>query len=78
MFIVFFVTLRQKSRTYLVSTKKETCFFVLCSTFVTLEEIAGFLYIKAVWGIEEKAGYDLEAVLNSTFCYKLLSMSTRR
>ena len=39
--------------------------------FVTLEEFAGFLYIKAVWGTEEKAGYELETVLNSTFCYKL-------
>ena len=39
--------------------------------FVTLQEFAGFLYIKAVWGIEEKRGYELEAVLNSTFCYKL-------
>ena len=28
-----FVTLRQKSRRYSVSTKKETDFFVLCSTF---------------------------------------------
>ena len=45
---------------------------------VTLQEFVGFLCIKAVWGIEEKQGYDLETVLNSTFCYKLLSMSTRR
>lgn len=44
--------------------------------FVTLEEISVFLCIKAVWGIEEKQGYDLETVLNSTFCYKLLSMNT--
>ena len=28
-------------------------------------------------GFEEKAGYDLETVLNSTFCYVLLSMNTR-
>ena len=35
--------------------------------FVTLQEFAGFLYIKAVWEIEEKQGYDLETVLNSTF-----------
>ena len=41
--------------------------------FVTLEEISAFLCIKAVWGIEEKQGYDLETVLNSTFCYKLLN-----
>ena len=39
--------------------------------FVTLEEIAEFLCIKAVWRIEEKMGYELETVLNSTFCYKL-------
>ena len=39
--------------------------------FVTLQEIAIFLYIKAVWGIEEKLGYELETVLNSAFCYKL-------
>ena len=38
---------------------------------VTLEEIAEFLCIKAVWRIEEKMGYELETVLNSTFCYKL-------
>ena len=35
--------------------------------FVTLEGFAGFLYIKAVCGFERKWGYDLEAVLNSTF-----------
>ena len=45
--------------------------------FVTLEEFSAFLYIKAVWGIEENLGYELATVLNSTFCYKLLSMSTR-
>ena len=39
--------------------------------FVTLEEFSAFLYIKAVWGIERKWGYDLATVLNSTFCYKL-------
>ena len=39
--------------------------------FVTLEEFSAFLCIKAVWGIEEKLGYELETVLNSTFCYKL-------
>ncbi len=45
--------------------------------FVTLQEIAIFLYVKAVWGIEKFPGYELETVLNSTFYYKLLSMSTR-
>ena len=39
--------------------------------FVTLQEFAGFLYIKAVKRIEKKRGYELETVLNSTFCYKL-------
>jgi len=38
---------------------------------VTLEEIAGFLYIKAMQRIEKFWGYDLETVLNSMFCYKL-------
>ena len=37
-----------------------------------------FLCIKAVWGIDENLGYELETVLNSTFCYELLSMNTRR
>ena len=49
-----------------------------CFFFVTLQEFAGFLYIEAVWGFEDFLGYGLETVLNSTFCYKLLSMSTRR
>ena len=31
--------------------------------FVTLEEFAGFLYIKAMQRIEKKWGYDLETVL---------------
>ena len=39
--------------------------------FVTLQEIATFLYVKAVWVIEEKLGYELATVLNSAFCYKL-------
>ena len=52
--------------------KKINEFILFCSRlFITLEEIAVFLYIKAVWGIEEKLGYELETVLNSTFCYKL-------
>ena len=50
--------------------KRFTLYYFL-RFFVTLEEFAGFLYIKAVWGTEEKAGYELETVLNSTFCYKL-------
>ena len=41
------------------------------SFFVTLQEFSVFLCINAVWGIEVKLGYELETVLNSTFCYKL-------
>ena len=44
--------------------------------FVTLEDFSAFLCIKAVWGIEENLGYELATVLNSTFCYELLSMNT--
>ncbi len=44
--------------------------------FVTLEEFAIFLCIKAVPRIEKNWGYDLETVLNSTFCYKLHSMNS--
>ena len=47
-------------------------FFV--GLFVTLEEIAIFLCIKAVRRIGKNWGYDLETVLNSTFCYELHSM----
>ena len=39
--------------------------------FVTLEEFAGFLCIKAMQGIEKILNYDIETVLNSMFCYKL-------
>ena len=41
--------------------------------FVTLQEFSAFLCLKAIWGIERKWGYDLETVLNSTFCYELHS-----
>ena len=44
--------------------------------FVTLQDFSAFLCIKAVWEIMEKLGYELETVLNSTFCYELLSMNT--
>ena len=41
---------------------------LFCSRLsVTMEEFAGFLCIKAVWGIEENQGYELATVLNSTF-----------
>ena len=33
--------------------------------------LGSFLCIKAVWGIEEKLGYELATVLNSTFCYEM-------
>ena len=52
-------------------TKEFVLFF--SRFFVTLLEIAFFLYIKTVWGIEGKWGNDLDTVLNSTFCYKLLN-----
>ena len=51
--------------------------FLFSLFFVTLQEFSAFLCIKAVWGIEEKLGYELATVLNSTFCYELLSMNTR-
>ena len=44
----------------------------LHSFFVTLQDFSVSLCIKAVWGIDEKMGYELETVLDSTFCYKLL------
>ena len=47
-------------------------FILYCTRLsVTLEEIAGFLYIKAMQRIEEIQGYEIETVLNSMFCYKL-------
>ena len=55
--LVFFVTLASPN--------------LLALFFVTLEEIAGFLCIKALQRIEKFGGYDLETVLNSLFCYKL-------
>ena len=45
--------------------------------FVTLQEFSALLCIKAVCGIEGKWGYELETVLNSTFCYEMHSMNTR-
>jgi hypothetical protein len=52
--------------------KKKEQISLLCPRFfVTLQEFAGFLYIKAIWGIEEKLGYELATLLNSTFCYEL-------
>ena len=45
---------------------------ILQIIIVTLEEFAIFLYIKAVWEMEEKSGYDIETVLLSPNCYKLL------
>ena len=46
---------------------KNINYWLFRSFFVTLEEISAFLYIKAVWGIDENLGYELATVLNSTF-----------
>ena len=46
---------------YSVSAKQRNSFF---RNFV---RILSFSFIKAVWGIEEKLGYELETVLNSHF-----------
>ena len=51
-------------------------YLVFLFFFVTLQKFSAFLYLKAVWGIEENLGYELATVLNSTFCYELLSMNT--
>ena len=53
------------SRTYSVSAKKEQILLFCSRLFVTLEEIAGFLYIKAMQRIEKIQGYDLETILAS-------------
>jgi len=45
--------------------------------FRNFVRILSFSLYKAVWGIEKKLGYELETVLNSTFCYELHSMNTR-
>ena len=51
---------------------KDTAFLWENKIFsVTLEEFAGFLYIKALQRIEKIQGYDLETVLITMFCYKL-------
>ena len=42
--------------------------------FVTLQEIALFLYIKAVWGIEGKWGYDLETSIDFYADYSCVSI----
>ena len=45
---------------------KKELFFLFCSRFfVTLDDFAGFLCIKAMQGIEKFWGYDLETVLAS-------------
>ena len=45
--------------------KRDTHYLVLAIFLVTLEEFAGFLYIKAMQRIEKFWGYDLETVLAS-------------
>ena len=76
---IFFVTLdkfldkpSETSFEFSASAKKINGFILFCARFfVTLQEFSAFLCIKAVWEIEEKLGYELATVLNSTFCYKL-------
>ena len=63
---------------FTLSRQKKKQVSLFCARlFVTLQEFSAFLCIKAVWEIEEKLGYELATVLNSTFCYVLLSMNTR-
>jgi hypothetical protein len=46
------------ARSYLQLEEKTNTFVLFFSRFsVTLEEFAGFLYIKAVWEIEDFEGY---------------------
>ena len=68
---VFFSSVLRKQK------EKRAFLLYFSRLFVTLEEFAGFLCIKAVPRIEKKSGYELETVLHSTFCYKLHSMNTR-
>ena len=57
LFTRFFVTLPTSWRIYSVSATKTNEFVLCCSRlFVTLEEFAGFLCIKAVPRIEKKIG----------------------
>ena len=51
--------------------KKELILLFCPRLFVTLQKFSAFLYIKAIWWIEENLGYELATVLNSTFCYEL-------
>jgi len=53
------------------SEKIAAAMMILQKLFVTLDDFAGFLCIKAMQRIKKFLGYDLEAVLNSMFCYKL-------
>ena len=53
------------------SEKIAAAMMILQKLFVTLDDFAGFLCIKAMQGIEKFLGYGLETVLNSMFCYKL-------
>ena len=60
------VTLATPKLLALGRTKEKQFFLLFFSRFsVTLEEFAGFLYIKAMQGIEKFWGYDLETVLAS-------------
>ena len=44
---------------------------VVTNCFRNFARILSFSLYKGSWGIEEKLGYDLATVLNSTFCYNL-------
>ena len=72
-------------RNYSVSAKKEMYFFVLLSTFSNFARICRISLYKGSLGNWGKSGFlpckrpfgpsdHLETVLNSTFCYELLSM----
>ena len=80
LFHTFLLTLRlQREVTGTRKLKEKQAFLLHFSRFfVTLQEFAFFLYLKAVGGIEGKWGYELATVLNSTFCYGLHSKNTRR
>jgi len=50
-------------KTLLPVERKQLSLWRFTRFSVTFQEFSAFLYIKAVWGIERKWGYDLETVL---------------
>ena len=44
---------------------------VVTKCFRNFARILSFSLYKGSWGIEEKLGYELATVLNSTFCYEM-------